>query len=54
MELTPYATNFFLWAILVCQVFLGDLISKESKQSEMSIFQRGNNFDSKGGLKKKK
>ena len=55
MELTPETTNFFLWAILVCQAFLGDLFPKgenlDQSKVKMSILLRGNNFDSKGGEK---
>ena len=57
MGLTPKATNFFFWVILVCQAFLGDLILKGekfgSKQGENEYiakgkqlcFQRGRNLD---------
>ena len=57
MGLTPKATNFFFWAILICWAFLGDLILKGekfgSKQGEHEYLSKGSNFDSKGEKKKK-
>ena len=56
MEPTPYATNFYLWAILVCQAFLGDLIPKgenlDQSKVKMSIFPRGSTFIQKEKKKK--
>ena len=58
MELTPYATNFFLWAILVCQAFLGDLIPKGenfgSKQGENEYLLKGEQLWFKRGRKEEK
>ena len=58
MEPTPYATNFYLWAILVCQVFLGDLIPKGekfgSKQDENGYLPKGEQLWFQRGRKQRR